>query len=60
MTQLLHRAGREWTVALLWEPRDLWLGLYWNPYEEAGRRWVALYICLLPCLPIRLDLRRRG
>lgn len=38
-----------WTVRLLWEPRDFWLGAYHDP---AKRR---LYICVLPCLPVVIE-----
>lgn len=40
---------REWRVRVLWEPRDLWLGVY---RDTAKRR---LYICVLPCLPIVIE-----
>lgn len=37
-------------VSLKFEPRDLWIGVYWNrPY------WgLEVYICIVPCLPIKL------
>lgn len=47
------------TVRLKWEPRDLWIGVYWtrewggwwdNPVRDG---WSA-YICILPCLPIHI------
>lgn len=47
-----------------WEPRDAWVGFYWNVdkvkrYSERSRRWnddrrMNLYVCLVPCLPIRI------
>ena len=40
-TRLL-KCGR---LSLVFEPRDLWLGLYIGPD--------AIYITLIPCLPIR-------
>lgn len=50
------RALRLPTVALIFEPRDLWLGIYWNPVESLMGNWIALdvYVCVLPCLPILL------
>jgi hypothetical protein len=39
----------EATVRLLWEPRDLWLGVYRDPTKR------RTYICLLPCLPIVIE-----
>lgn len=35
-------------IKLIWEPRDLWVGVYWDHADGALR----LYICLIPCLPI--------
>ncbi len=46
------------------EPRDVWLGVFWDHDEAKITRpdWsgvdyyerLTLYVCLLPCLPIRL------
>lgn len=43
------------SVRLLWEPRDIWVGVYWTR-EQVGE-WFA-YICLLPCLPIRVHYQK--
>ena len=51
------RPRTRWTVRVKWEPRDIWLGLYWTRPEEfmgrppvmRSRRW---FVCLVPCLPI--------
>jgi hypothetical protein len=56
---------REWirgqtALALLWEPRDLWVGVYVHGgYWEGGQYRRRLYVCLLPALPVRLDWRVR-
>jgi hypothetical protein len=42
------------SLRLIWEPRDIWIGLYW---EGSFNDWRA-YLCLLPCLPIRLHVKR--
>lgn len=50
-------APARWKVRVKWEPRDIWIGLYWTrPAEYVGtpphlrsRSW---YICIVPCLPI--------
>lgn len=45
-------------VAVKWEPRDLWLGVYWDRTLALYPPGYTLkvYVCLLPCLPIILTL----
>lgn len=40
---------------LLFEPRDLWIGVYWNKVSsiESAYRRLDLYVCILPMLPIK-------
>lgn len=34
--------------------RDIWVGAYWD-FDRRGCVWrLRVYVCLLPCLPIRL------
>lgn len=35
------------------EPRDLWLGVYWNWQVLPLADVLDVYVCLLPTLPIR-------
>lgn len=57
-TALLHGAGVRWAVALLFEPRDLWVGVFWeHPHYEGPDRWFTFYVCLIPMLPLRCDVR---
>lgn len=37
------------SVSVIWEPRDAWVGLYWNK----TRSETSVYVCILPFLPIR-------
>jgi hypothetical protein len=39
------------SAALVWEPRDLWCGIYRTPGDFG--HWF-LYLCAVPCLPLRL------
>lgn len=52
-----HRNGdrRDMRVELLFEPRDLWIGLYWtrSPYGDP-----EAFVCLLPLLPVRISILR--
>ena len=32
------------------EPRDMWIGVYWKRFPSA----IDLFICILPCLPINI------
>jgi hypothetical protein len=55
-----RRFRKEWLLdrrSLLWEPRDLWLGAYWN-FPNSAR--FDLYIALLPTLILRLSWRWIG
>lgn len=44
------RSGRCWQFEIIFEPRDIWIGVYWKKYPEA----IELYICVIPMLPLRL------
>jgi hypothetical protein len=39
------------SIRVKFEPRDIWIGVYWNkPYYG-----LEVYICVVPCLPIKLQ-----
>jgi hypothetical protein len=39
------------------EPRDLWIGVYWR-YERLSTIWrLDVYVCLVPCFPVRMTWR---
>jgi hypothetical protein len=48
------------TLAIKFEPRDIWVGVYWLTDGWGVIRVLTLYICLLPCLPLRIDLEYRA
>lgn len=42
-----------------WEPRDVWLGVYWTREtrtrgDELMLDFLSIYVCLVPCLPVRV------
>ena len=46
-----------WRVRVYWEPRDCWIGVYWDrkPTHDIRKLFVwDVYICLVPCIPIRI------
>lgn len=43
------------SISLCFEPRDLWVGLFWSP--SGHQEWMA-WLCLLPALPIRVHFQR--
>jgi hypothetical protein len=42
------------SLRVLWEPRDLWIGVFIRPDGWGVIREWTIYVCLLPCLPIRM------
>ena len=51
--------GRRIRARLLFVPRDLWLGLYWDRLPTGTRRWsdargIAVYVGIVPTLPLRI------
>lgn len=42
-----------YSIRIAFEPRDLWIGLFWSKVGYVLR----LYICIVPCLPIIIEIR---
>jgi hypothetical protein len=47
----LGPSHRRLGIFLKFDPRDLWLGLYW----DVGDFWADLYLVLIPMLPIHFS-----
>ena len=47
-------------IRILFEPRDLWVGLYWTrqALHYPGRTHLTIFLCLIPMLPIRIRFGR--
>ncbi len=45
-----HRLSVRW----VWEPRDIWFGVFWNRVRAGGPEdcFLLVYLCLVPCLPV--------
>ena len=43
-------ATRRYQVNLLFELRDLWVGVYW---DRPHPMMLRVFLCIVPCLPIR-------
>lgn len=50
--RLQHHLDLNLTVRLEWQPRDLWLGAYWERRGDRTHLWLVLPPFGLPCLPI--------
>lgn len=38
------------------EPRDLWVGVYWDRRHHPPE--LDVYVCLVPCFPLHVRFRR--
>lgn len=53
------RRTRRVTFALLFEPRDVWIGVYWNRKWVGVHRMIEFYVCIVPLFPIHLTVIRK-
>ena len=44
--------GKRW--AILFDPRDVWIGVYWNKAVHAPWNELTVWICIIPMLPIQI------
>lgn len=57
---VVRRLSRVRRARFLFEPRDLWVGCYWRKDGWGVMRSLTLYFCIVPCLPLRVDLEWRA
>ena len=50
---------RSISIRILFEPRDLFMGVYWKIDEALLGKWLIVYVLILPMLPIRFTFRLR-
>ncbi len=41
------------SIKILFDPRDLWIGVYWDKVGYVTR----IFVCIIPCLPILFEWR---
>jgi hypothetical protein len=59
MTKVLKQTTRgNVHVRLIFDPADCWIGVYWDPHMELGRRVYDVYITIIPMFPIRIMVRK--
>ena len=39
-------------LQIKFEPRDIWVGVYWTTRDGVFDRGLDFYVCILPMLPI--------
>lgn len=45
-----YQIFKGWSIRIKLEPRDLWVGLYWDNKPQ----WFDVYICIIPVVPIHI------
>ena len=46
--------GRKLSISICFKPQDLWIGAFWKREHFD----LFIWICLIPCVPIRLHFQR--
>lgn len=54
----IRRREFAWRVSLEREWRDVWVGVYWDKERRTMATVFHVYLCLVPCLPIHVQVLR--
>lgn len=58
---LPSRQGQLYTWAVVYEPRDWWIGIYRDPDDRKRLNLSRIFVCFVPCFPIIVSrLKRPG
>lgn len=57
----------ECSLKIKFEPRDIWVGVYWTTLHRSKQwkvkppvnNWLDVYICCVPMLPIKLRIWKK-
>lgn len=52
---LWHFANFGFALNLYFEPRDVWVGVYWDTCWEGPEKTLELYVCIVPLFPLRVS-----
>jgi hypothetical protein len=45
-------------IELIWEPRDLWIGIFWRNMGDCSKTVLHAYVCFIPCVPIHIRIKK--
>jgi hypothetical protein len=58
MILLFYQHFQRFSIGFKFEPRDLWVGIYWTMSEDAWARFLEIYVCIIPTLPLHVVIER--
>ncbi|WP_395144591.1 hypothetical protein [Armatimonas sp.] len=59
-TPLLFRAEPRPIASVIFEPRDLWIGCFWDHIKVHQLPYLVVYLAVVPTLVLRLTIPLRG
>lgn len=45
---------REYRFTLIFEPRDLWIGVFWDGWKTMDQTMFEVYVIIIPTLPLKI------